>query len=418
MNIQRFKNLFWHLPQSIFWNFYYSFPSRKLTLIGVTGTDGKTTTCTLMQKLLENSGLKCGIISTLSAQGLHTTSPDPKDIQKILFDYQKQGFTHVVCEVTSHALDQYRYWGCHFKIGIFTNLSHEHLDYHHTINNYLKAKAKLFSQSDLAVINHDDPLYSQLKSLISIPCVDYGVKNKSDFTATEVKVDSKFLTFNINHQKFTTDSNYEYQIYNILACYSAFSKLNLHPQVFKDTILNFPETKGRRENVLIDPKIKTIIDFAHTPNALKVTLSSLKKLTPGRLLVIFGATGGRDQSKRPIMGEVVSKLADIAFITADDTRHEKIEDINRQIISGINSKKSFAADPLNPIIKNPEQFYYFNIPNRQDAFNLAVKIAKANDTVVACGKGHETTILHGSTEYPWSEAEAFRSAFRLKNQNV
>jgi UDP-N-acetylmuramoyl-L-alanyl-D-glutamate--2,6-diaminopimelate ligase len=254
--------------------------------------------------------------------------------------------------------------------------------------------------------------------MISIPCIDYGVRNKSDFTATEVKIDSQSLSFKINHQQFSTDSNYEYQIYNILACYSAFSKLNLDPRIFVETILNFPEAKGRRENISLDPKIKTVIDFAHTPNALKVTLDSLRKITPGRLLVIFGATGGRDQSKRPLMGKVVSKLANIAFITADDTRHEKIEDINQQIISGINPKKSLFLDPLDSVIKDPNLFHYFNIPNRQDAFNLAVKIAKPGDTIVACGKGHETTILHGSTEYPWSEAEAFRSAFRLKTQNV
>lgn len=418
MNIQGLKNVLWHLPQSFFWNLYFANPSRKLTLIGVTGTDGKTTTCTLMQKLLENSGLKCGIISTISTQGLHTTSPDPKDVQKIFLNYLKQGYTHVVCEVTSHALDQNRYWGCHFKVGIFTNLSHEHLDYHHTMDNYLQAKAKLFSQSEIAVINHDDDYYSKLKSLISIPCYSYGVKNKSDYTATDLKIDSKNLSFKINGNQFSTDSNYEYQIYNILACFTAFSKLGLDPKIFQETIKNFPEAKGRREEIIIDRKIKTIIDFAHTPNALEVTLSSLKKTLSGRLLVIFGATGGRDQSKRPMMGEVVSKYADIAFITADDTRNEKIENINQQIISGINSKKSILIDPLNPNIKDPKIFHYFNIPNRQDAFNLAVKLAKSGDTIIACGKGHETTILHGSTEYPWSEAEAFRSAFRLKKQNV
>jgi len=416
--IRKLKNLFFHLPQSIFWNIYFGFPSRKLTLIGVTGTDGKTTCCTLLQRLLENSGIKCGIISTISSPGLHTTSPDPKDLQKIFSDYKKQGFTHVVCEVTSHALDQFRYFGCHFKISLITNISHEHLDYHKNIENYIDTKAKIFLQSSLAVINHDDLHYLPLKKLIHIPTFTYGIKNKSNFTASHIKINPESLNFTINHQNFTTDSNYEYQIYNMLACYAVFSKLNLDSKIFSVTITHFPETKGRREEIKNDFNLKTIIDFAHTPNALAVTLSSLRKTTKGRIIVIFGATGGRDKSKRPIMGKNVSELADIAIITADDTRNEKIEEINQQIIAGIDPKKSIEINPINPIITKTKKFHYANIPNRQDAFNFAIKIAKNADTIIACGKGHETTILHGNTEYPWSEAEAFRTAFRLKTQNV
>lgn len=416
--IRQFKNIFYHLPQSIFWNLYYAFPSRKLTLIGVTGTDGKTTTCTLIQKLLENSGIKCGIISTISSPGLHTTSPNPRDLQKIFYNYQKLGYTHVICEVTSHALDQYRYFGCHFKISVITNITHEHLDYHKTIENYIVTKSKIFSQSSLAILNHDDTHYSDLKKLVKIPTATYGVKNKSDYTAKNVELTQNSLKFDIDKQKFITDSNYEYQLYNILAAYSVFTTLNLDPKIFSSTILHFPETKGRREIVENSLHIKTIIDFAHTPNALALTLSSLRKTTTGRLIVIFGATGGRDKSKRPIMGKNVSEIADIAIITADDTRNEKIENINQEIISGIDRQKSVLIDPLNISLNQPNTFYYANIPNRQDAFNLAVKISKSGDTIVACGKGHETTILHGKTEYPWSEAEAFRTAFRLKSQNV
>ncbi|MFA5025266.1 MAG: UDP-N-acetylmuramoyl-L-alanyl-D-glutamate--2,6-diaminopimelate ligase [Candidatus Shapirobacteria bacterium] len=416
--IRKLKNLLWHLPQSIFWNLYFKFPSRKLILIGVTGTDGKTTTCTLLQKLLENSGIKCGVISTISSPGLHTTSPDPKILQQMFLDYQKNGYTHVICEVTSHAIDQYRYFGCHFKISLITNISHEHLDYHKTIENYTATKAKLFSQSDFGVINRDDSQYQALSKMITIPVSTYSIKNKSDFTAKNIEIDSNTLNFTVNDHKLTTDSNYEYQIYNILASFAVFSKLNLDPKIFSQTIIKFPETKGRREIIENSLHLKTIIDFAHTPNALLVTLSSLRLTTKGRIIVIFGATGGRDKSKRPIMGKNVSELSDIAIITADDTRNEKVEDINQQIISGINLQKSILIDSLNPIITDPSKFHYANIPNRQDAFNLAIKIAKAGDTIIACGKGHETSILHGSTEYPWSEAEAFRTAFRLKSQNV
>ncbi len=416
--IQKLKNIFWHLPQSIFWNLYYSFPSRKLTLIGVTGTDGKTTCCTLIQKLLENSGLKCGLISTISSPGLHTTSPDPKILQKIFFDYQKLGYTHIVCEVTSHALDQYRFWGCHFKIGVITNISHEHLDYHKNIENYITAKSKLFQNSSLAILNRDDEHYLALKKSIKIPQITYGVENKADIKSSNVKISDNSLEFSLDGEKYLTDSNYQYQIYNLLACYGVLSQLKLDKQIFKKTIATFPEVKGRREIVNNDLHLNTIIDFAHTPNALLATLKSLRQTSLGRIIVIFGATGGRDKSKRPIMGKVVSDNADIALITADDTRNEKVEEINNQIISGIDLKKAIEIDILNPQIINPKIFHFANIPNRQDAFNLAVKISKAGDTIVACGKGHENTILHGHTEYPWSEAEAFRTAFRQKTENV
>ena len=416
--IQKIKNIFWHLPQSIFWNIYYSFPSRKLTLIGVTGTDGKTTCCTLIQKLLENSGLKCGLISTISSPGLHTTSPDPKILQKIFFDYQKLGYTHVVCEVTSHALDQYRYWGCHFKIGVITNISHEHLDYHKNIDNYIAAKAKLFQHSSLAILNRDDEYYLALKKLIRVPTLSYGLKNNADIHADKINISKTSLEFSIKDKSFSTDSNYQYQIYNLLACWGVFSQLNLDTEIFKNTIASFPDVKGRREKVDNELHLNTIIDFAHTPNALLVTLTSLRQTSPGRIIVIFGATGGRDKNKRPIMGKIVSENADIAIITADDTRNEKVEDINNQIISGIDKKRAVEIEASKPQILNPKLFHFANIPNRQDAFNLAVKLAKAGDTIIACGKGHETTILHGRTEYPWSEAEAFRSAFRQKTENV
>jgi len=415
--LKTLKNWLWHLPQAIFWNFYYSFPSRKLTLIGVTGTDGKTTTCTLLQKLLENSGIHAGVISTINSPGLHTTSPSPKILQKILYDFSKSGYTHVVCEVTSHALSQFRYWGCNFKIGIITNISHEHLDYYKNMDQYVKAKEKLFTQSELAILNHDDEYFSDIKKSLNVKFKTYGLKNKSDYTADRIKITPENMTFRINRHNFITDSNYDYQIYNILACFSAFSELKLDSNVFAETIAHFPQIKGRLELVDNNLHLRCIVDFAHTPNALSKVLSSLKPSVKGRLIVIFGATGGRDKSKRPLMGDVVSKIADIAIITSDDTRNENINTINAQIISGINPKKStyFEADKFP---ENQSGFLYTQLSNRQDAFNLAVKIAKSGDTIIACGKGHETSILLGKTEYPWSETEAFRTAFRLKEKNV
>ena len=431
--LQKIKNIFWHLPKNFLISLKYGFPAKKLILIGITGTDGKTTTCNLVHRVLINSGIKAGLISTIGAQigsseyktKLHMTSPDPSIIQKLLSQMVKENVTHVVLEITAHALDQSRFLGCKFKVAGITNTSHEHMDYFHNLDNYIDTKAKLFNLSDIAILNKDDQSFNQIKKQISKSVITYGINSKSNYQATNIKMDSKELSFKVNDLKITTNSNFRYQIYNILLTLSIIDNLKINSQILIDTVKNFPQIRGRVEEFVNNLKFRTLIDFAHTPAALKTVLSSLKENTTGKLIVIFGATGGRDKTKRPIMGKVVSEIANIAIITSDDTRNEKIEDINKEIISGIDEKYKFIdyklmenSSDLNKTIKlAQEEFIYFNVPNRQDAFNLAIKLAQANDTVIACGKGHETTILHGNTEYPWSESEAYRTAFRYKNTN-
>ena len=408
---QKIKNIFWHYPKSLYYNFHFGYPAKKLILIGVTGTDGKTTTATLIHQCLINAGIKTGLITTLGAKigtqesaiGLHTTSPDSSKVQQLLSQMVKQGITHAVIEVTAHALDQYRYYGCHFQTAVITNLSHEHLDDFINLTDYLRAKSKLFINCNFAVLNKDDQSYEYLKKHIPIPITTYSINQPSDLQAKNITQNHKLLSFNVDKYLLKTNSTYYYQSYNILACFGVLITLKIDPKILINTIIQFPEIKGRREEINNKHHFRTIIDFAHTPNALKNTLSALRSITTGKLIVIFGATGGRDQSKRPLMGYEVSQIADIAIITADDTRNENVSNINQQIISGIDSKR--LAD---------KSFVYYDIPNRQDAFNLAVKLASSGDTIIACGKGHETTILHGKTEYPWSESDAFRSALRLK----
>jgi UDP-N-acetylmuramoyl-L-alanyl-D-glutamate--2,6-diaminopimelate ligase len=414
-SFQRLKNLLWHYPKSLFYNLYYGFPGKKLILIGVTGTDGKTTTTLLIHHCLLEAGIKAGSISTLGAQignqeikiGLHTTSPDSSVVQKLFRRMVDAGITHVVVEVTAHAIDQYRYSGCRFKAAVITNVTHEHLDDFINFSLYTQTKAKLFRHTDFAILNHDDPSYQIIKDKTSASIVTYGINETSDFQAKDIRDSAKLLTFKVSNLTFKTDSNYHHQIYNILAAHAVLQTLHIDPQIILSVIKHFPEIKGRREEISNSYHFRTLIDFAHTPAALKTTLESLKKTTTGKLIVIFGATGGRDQTKRPIMGQVVSQIADVAVITADDTRNEKVENINRQIIAGIDQSR----------VKS-KSFTYYDIGNRQDAFNMAVKLAASGDTIVACGKGHETTILHGKTEYPWSESAAFRTAFRLKTQHV
>jgi len=404
--IQRLKNYLWHLPRSIFFNLLYNFPQKKLILIGITGTDGKTTTATLIHQTLIDAGIKSDLITTINSPGLHTTSPDPAVLIPLFSSMVKSGITHAVVETTAHGLDQFRFWGCKFEIGILTNISHEHLDDFINLEKYTKTKTILFQNSKISILNQDDSSYQKIRPKLSGKVISYGIKTKSDFQASDIKITKNKLMFTINQYTISTNSPYYYQIYNILASFCAIQSLTIEPKIFLNTVTKFPETKGRREIISNNLGLTTIIDFAHTPQALKATLESLKIYSKGKIIVIFGATGGRDPSKRPIMGKVVSQNSDVGIITADDTRNELVENINQQIISGI--------DPNQIKLK---KFQYYNIPNRQDAFNLAVKIAKPNDTIIACGKGHETSILHRQTEYPWSEAEAFRTAFRSK-ENV
>ncbi|MFZ2153244.1 MAG: UDP-N-acetylmuramoyl-L-alanyl-D-glutamate--2,6-diaminopimelate ligase [Microgenomates group bacterium] len=409
---QKIKNIFWHLPKSFFYNIYFGQPSKKLILIGVTGTDGKTTTVNLIHQTLLQCGIKAGAISTLGAKigdrnisvGLHTTSPDPKKVNQIFQAMIEEGITHVVVEVTAHALDQFRFFGCYFQVSVLTNTSHEHLDDFYDLNRYIATKAKLFSQSNITILNKDDPSYNSISKLSLQNVKTYGTHPKNDYLATNIKLTKSKLIFKINNLPVSTNSNYLYQVHNILATFGVIDSLGLPIAALIEIIKDFPAMKGRRENIPNDYKINCLVDFAHTPAALKSTLETIKQITSGKCIVIFGATGGRDPSKRPLMGQVVSETADIAIITADDTRNEKVEDINRQIISGIGQPKN-------------KKFIYYDIPNRQDAFNLAVKLAAKGDTIIACGKGHETTILHGHTEYPWSEAEAFRTALRYRFAN-
>ena len=417
-------NFFWHKPLSLLARAYYLFPDKKLTIIGVTGTDGKTTTASLIYHVLKNAGLSVGLISTIEARiddqvidtGLHTTTPDKFTTFKLIRQMVNQHTKYLVAEVTAHALDQHRFANIKFDIGILTNISHEHLDDFSNLKKYTLTKYKLLSRSRVAIINKDDPS-SQYAKLPTTKKIFYGRKNKCFYRAKKIRLTPNQLSFYCHHINVITDSSYEYQVYNILASYIACRQLKIDTSIFLKTIKDFPIVKGRRQKIDNDLGLTTIIDFAHTPMALESTLKSLKKHRYQRIIIIFGATGGRDKSKRPIMGKVVSKYANIAILTEDDTRNESVETINQQIISGMPTKALCLQPDQYHLIKS-NQFCYFCQNNRQDAFNLAVKIAQKGDVIIACGKGHETSLLHGKTDYPWSESEAFRTAFKLKTNHA
>jgi len=381
--IRKIKNIY-HLLKAIFWTYRCGYPAKKLFVIGVTGTDGKTTTCTLIYEILKAAGIKAGLLTTVSAviggeeieTGLHTTNPDPSLLQPILKKAVGQGATHMILEVTSHGLDQNRVWGCNFQIGVLTNITHEHLDYHGSFEKYREAKAKLMLTTQYSILNKDDSSYEWFKNRCKGKVIPYG--------GTRLKEISPALAG-------------DYNKHNIAAAEAVCRILGIKQDVVARVIKEFRGVPGRREEVNLGQKFKVYVDFAHTPNALEAVLTQLKKeLSKGKkLILVSGATGERDKEKRPMMGEIAARLADIMIITSDDTRSENQDEIAAQIFSGI-PKTQLKDDKV------------FKENDRKKAIEMAIKMAKAGDIILLAGKGHEKTILLGKTEYPWSDAEVVR----------
>lgn len=359
---QKLINLFWHLPQAVLANLIYGFPGKKLTVIGVTGTSGKTSVCHLLHHILQASGLKVALISTISAPGLHVTNPDPFVLQKILRQLVNKGTQYLVLEVTSHGLDQYRNWGIKFKYGLITNITHEHLDYHKTFANYQKAKFKLIRQAKISVLNRADPSFNLAKSLCRGRVLEFGG---------------------------------EFDEANQAAASVVAQDLGISLKKINSALQTFPGIPGRMEFVQTKP-FNVIIDFAHKPDALAKALQFLRPKTRGRLISVFGCAGLRDRLKRPLMGEISSCLADITVLTCEDPRTEDPDEIINQIKSGI---------------KNKHQVY--SQPDRQKAIDLAIKLAQPGDTVALFGKAHEKSMCFGKIEYPWSEYQAVRKALKI-----
>ncbi len=371
-------NYFWHLPMAILANVFYGFPARGLKVVGVTGTDGKTTTVNMIYQILKAAGKKVSMISTLNATGFHVTSPDPFVIQKFVKDH---GSEYLVLEVTSHAIDQFRFWGIKFEVGVITNITHEHLDYHKTFENYLQTKLKLLKSVKFAVINQNLSQYVKRSDKLLAKIITFGLE-KSDY-------DKRKYNFKL---KIPGDYNIE----NAQAALAVANVLEIDQQIAKKTLENFEGLTGRMEEVKNSRGIKIIIDFAHTPNGLEQALRTLRKETKGKLIAVFGSAGQRDEGKRPLMGEIAIRFADYVVITAEDPRGE-LEYINKQIIQGIKKGSNF-----------------FVIDDRQKAINFAInKLAKSGDTVGIFGKGHEKSMnIDGIHEIPWSDLEAVKKVLK------
>lgn len=412
---QKTKNQY-HLGQALLANIIYMFPSRKLKIIGVTGTDGKTTTASLIYHVLTTSGYKASLITSVGAVindktsdiGFHITTPGRFALQSYLKKSRKQGVEYVVLEITSHALDQYRAFGIPIEIAVLTNVSNEHLDYHKTYERYVDAKLKLLKKAKVAIVNKDDKSYRFVKDkLKGKKVVTYGLRKDS--------------IVNPHNFPFKTKLLGKFNVYNSLAAISALLELHVTDVDIKTGVASFTPPDGRQE-IVYRKEFTVINDFAHTPNSFLNILPEVKKIAKGKLIHVFGAAGKRDKYKRAEMGKISSTYSDIIILTAEDPRNEVIEDINQQIISGITDPKfgivNYEALLNGEVYLDAKNKYIISIPDRKDAINFAISIAKKGDLVLLTGKGHEKSINYGKGEESWDESGVAKEAIQTSIKSI
>ena len=403
-SIQPIINIY-HLAKAIVANAYFGFPSKKLKVIGITGTDGKTTTTFLIYHILKSAGKKVSMISSVYANvagheydtGLHTTTPDAVYVQQLLKKSKDHGDEYFVLETTSHALDQNRVYGLNFEVGVITNITSEHLDYHRTREKYIRAKAKLFLQSRQCVVNKDDDSYKNLQKILD--------ENKKEYATCSLQSKADFT---INLKKKLDIEIAEFNNYNYLEAYAVAKLLGLQEEKILKALKTFTLPKGRLE-VVYNKDFKIIIDFAHTENSIRKALQSIKVMMGrGRLIHVFGAAGLRDAVKRPGMGDASGEFADVVILTEEDYRTEDPRVITTEIGEGLKARgfEEVEEDAITNSTKNKHTF----ILERSKAIEKAIAIAQNGDVIVLTGKSHERSLARGTKEYPYSEEEEVRKA--------
>jgi len=400
---------------------YHDFPSRKLIVTGVTGTDGKTTTVTLLHHILQAAGFRAGLISTVSAllgegeqaTGLHVTTPTAPEVQGYLAQMVEAGLTHAVLETTSHGLAQGRVDGVDFDVAVLTNVSHEHLDYHGTWEAYRDAKALLFhktsraapktGQPKVTVINADDPAAAFFYAIQADRRLRYStVQADVDFYAADITHAPEGTRFTLNGTVIRSPLVGLYNVSNALAAMAAAAGLAVPGDAIRRGIASAPPIPGRMERLDEGQDFLAVVDFAHTPNSLRQVLITARALIdPGRRVIgVVGSAGLRDRAKRRMMAEVAAELADLVILTAEDPRTESLDDILEEMAAGCRCRGRIEGTD------------FFRVPDRGRALLRAVELAAAGDVVLACGKGHEQSMCFGTVEVPWDDRQALRSALR------
>lgn len=409
-----------HLGEAVIANIRYGFPGRKLRVIGVTGTNGKTTTSFMIYRMLQEAGIKTGLMTTvaygvgeeLTYPKAHMTTTQAFTLQKRLRDFAKSGAQWVVVETSSHSLAQHRVWGVPYEIAVMTNLTHDHLEYHGTFERYREAKRQLFVLANkrglrYGIANADDENHKVFIDSVK-NATTYGI-NSGEIVAKDINLTSAGSTYTtrVGEDTYNIQVNIagEFNVYNSLAAIAVGRKLGLSKEQIEQGIAALKFVEGRMNAIDEGQAFKVVVDFASTPDGFEKFFESVKPLVKGKLVAVFGSAGRRDETKRALQGAIAGKYADTVIITEEDDRDEDGAGIAEQIATG--ARESGKQDDVS----------LFKIPNREEAIGFAMtQVSTADDMVVLLGKGHEKTIERADGEHPWNESEVARAALQSLQQ--
>lgn len=397
---------------------YYDYPARKMKMVGVTGTNGKTTTANLINAIYREHGVKTGLIGTIHncigdrvLPVAHTT-PESADLQRLLAEMAGEGVQAVVMEVSSHALVLHRVEECAYDTGVFTNLTQDHLDFHGDMQQYLEAKSLLFAGlggdtckpgCKCAVVNADDPAAGGITEACTVPVITYGLRNDADIKARDVRVTARGVAFQavaggkkLNLQLRLTG---KFNVYNALAALAVGVADNIPLSTIKAALERVSGVPGRFELVDRGQPFAVVVDYAHTPDGLANVLATAREITTGRLITVFGCGGDRDRAKRPLMGEIAARMSDLAVVTSDNPRSEEPLTIIEDILAGVHQVEGAC---------------YKVVPDRRDAIGQAICGASPGDVVLIAGKGHEDYQIIGSRRLRFDDREEAWSALECR----
>lgn len=383
---------------------YFGNPAEKLHLIGVTGTNGKTTTTFIMKSILERLGEKVGLIGTVKncvagkEYGSELTTPDSKDLQKLFSDMVYEGCKYCIMEVSSQALAQGRVKGCRFDAAVFTNLTQDHLDYHGNLQNYMQAKRKLFEISEKAIINIDDKAANFMVEGLQCDVTTFSVStDASDYTAKNIVHKASGVQYELvgkeNIGRAIVSIPGGFTVYNSMGAVVCLSELGFDFHEILEALKECTGVPGRVEVVPTDTDYTVIIDYAHSPDGLENVIKAMREIATARIITVFGCGGDRDATKRPIMGKIAGDLSDVAVVTSDNPRSENPDSIVNQVLTGMTDCKA-------EIIR---------ITDRTEAIKYALENARKDDIVLLCGKGHETYQILSTGKIHYDEREVVKS---------
>ncbi len=408
---------------------FFDHPSKRMQLIGVTGTNGKTTTTLLLESILRAAGHSVGVLGTLAYRWKDQilkapmTTPESLDLQRLLHEMVRDGVSHVVMEVSSHALALGRVLGCTFAAGLFTNLSQDHLDFHQDMESYYRAKSALFrdyltaaAEPGVAVINRDDPYGFRLIEETASEIWTYSVQRRD----ARVWVKSAELTpGGIIAELFTPEGPFRIQspligrlnLYNLVSAATTALALGEDRKSIMEGLAALSRVDGRLERVVLPEGVEyeVVVDYAHTPDAMVKALTCLREMTRNRLLVVFGCGGDRDRSKRPLMGEAAARLGDWVIVTSDNPRSEVPEQIIEEIVNGVRGAKIPFVEPSRTPTKKKG---YTVVVDRKEAIRKALRWAQPGDVIFIGGKGHETYQIVGAEVFPFDDRQVVREFFQ------